>query len=222
MIFHRNPTVGMSILDDGNMGPSEDIRNPNRLDYFTRLGIEPSRVRGVKQIHSRRVVTAFREPAPADGLVSGCRDLVLSVTVADCVPIFLWDRHERGFGIVHSGWKGTGIVLDAVSLLEEKYGIPASDLRAYIGPSIGPCCYEVDSERARRFRDEWGQTAVVEGEGKSRLDLPGTNWRLLVDAGIGEIDTAGKCTCCSPELGSYRRQGSAGFTRMIAFIGYLV
>ena len=228
MIFHEQPTLGLSALGDGNMGPSEDVRNPNRLEYFERLGIEPRSTRSVKQVHSRRVVAAEELPdirsglPEADGLVSGSRDLCLTITVADCVPLYLWDRNGRGFGIVHSGWKGTGIVLEAVRLLEKRYAVPPADLCAFVGPAIGPCCYRVDSGRARGFRDEWGAPAVIERGGKSYLDLPGTNRRLLERSGVGRIDVSGLCTCCSPDLGSYRRQGRAAFSRMIAFIGYLV
>lgn len=227
------------------MGPSDDIYNADRLEFFARFGIDPARVRSVKQVHSRRVLIAeefssfmtpvmqgpdsygevpeARPPVPeADGLVSASRDLVLAVTVADCVPIFLWDRYARGFGVVHSGWKGTGIALDAVRLLEENYGVVPADLKACIGPAIGPCCYEVDAERARVFREEWGEDAALVREGRSYLDLPGTNRRLLEKAGVARVDAADRCTCCSPDLGSYRRQGSTAFSRMIAFIGYLV
>jgi hypothetical protein len=225
------------------MGPSDAVRNPERLRFFSSFGIEPSRIRSVKQIHSRRVIPAEEIPvlpaeeaggsprgdpgseagfSEADGLVTGDRTLVLAVTVADCVPVFLWDRHGRGFGIVHSGWKGTGIVLEAVKLLGERYRIPPGDLNGFIGPAIGPCCYEVDPDRARLFRNEWGPAAAVERAGRFFLDLPGTNRRILERAGVGEIDSVERCTCCSPELGSYRRQGSGAFSRMIAFIGYLV
>ncbi len=120
---------------------------PWRAGLFAALGVEPGRVRCVRQVHSRAVVRIDGSEAPdgpfpeADGMTTDRPDLLLTVTVADCLPIFLADRRTGAFALVHSGWKGTGIVVEAVRLMEAAYGTHAADLAATIGPGIGPCCY---------------------------------------------------------------------------------
>jgi YfiH family protein len=140
--------------------------------------------------------------------------------VADCLPIFFEDRESGAFGIVHSGWKGTGIVRTAIKTMNESFGTQASAVSVTVGPGIGPCCYDVPLERYDAFRSEFGAAAVRrDEEGKCFLDLRSANLALLCDAGITDVTVIEDCTACSPVLGSFRRQGPRAFTRMLAFIG---
>jgi hypothetical protein len=199
---------------------------PWRAGLFAALGVEPGRVRCVRQVHSRAVVRIDGSEAPdgpfpeADGMTTDRPDLLLTVTVADCLPIYLADRRTGAFALVHSGWKGTGIVVEAVRLMEAAYGTHAADLAATIGPGIGPCCYIVPEERYDRFRARYGPRAVQRGlDGSFRLDLRAANTALLEREGVGDVTTVSDCTACNPLLGSFRREGAAAFTRMLAFIG---
>lgn len=155
----------------------------------------------------------------ADGMVTSRPDAVLTVTVADCLPIFLADRRTGAFGLVHSGWRGTGIVREAIRVMTESFGTRAGDILAVIGPGIGPCCYTVGQERHDGFRGQFGEAAVSRGPGGDfRLDLKTANVQLLEAAGVCSILVTTDCTCCSPGLGSFRREGE-GFHRMLAFLG---
>jgi hypothetical protein len=198
---------------------------PWRGRLFSALGTDPGRVRCVRQVHSRTVVRidgteSADGPFPeADGMVSDLPDLLLTVTVADCLPIFLVDRRTGAFGLVHSGWKGTGIVVEAIRVMEAAYGARTADLAVTIGPGIGPCCYPVSADRYERFRAGFGPGSVQRGvDGGYRLDLRAANAALLEREGAGEVTVVSDCTSCNPLLGSFRRQGAA-FTRMLAFIG---
>jgi YfiH family protein len=156
----------------------------------------------------------------ADGMVCATAGKILTVTVADCLPVFMADRMSGAFALVHSGWKGTGIVSAAVRLMRTEYGSKAEDLAATIGPGIGACCYRVPRERWEAFRNEFGPAAVAGGQDEDcRLDLRRANVDLLRGEGIRDIAVVTDCTACSPGLGSFRRQGPQGFTRMLAFIG---
>jgi YfiH family protein len=227
------PRAGISLLCAGNMGLARRASDPSYGRLLAALGVTADRARSVAQIHSRSVVIVDGQPpasvvaAQADGMATLRPDLLLTVTVADCLPIFLADRVSGAFAIVHSGWKGTGIVVDAIRHLAERFGTRARDLVVAIGPGIGPCCYTVPQERYEEFCARFGPTAVAGGDaahgeaarGDFRLDLRRANIALLESEGVRDISVVEECTCCSPRLGSFRREGPGEFTRMLAFIG---
>jgi YfiH family protein len=194
-------------------------------------GVPRASLAGVHQVHGASVIDA-RELDPeqrtkADGLVSDDPSVVVTVRVADCVPLLIADTHRGVVAVVHAGWRGTaaGITAAAVSRLTEAYGSSPANLIAALGPSIGPCCYIVGAELLGTFRegghgdsnpDRW----FLPGE-RRRLDLWAANRDQLAAAGVpsGAIFVSGLCTACHPAwFYSYRREG-AGAGRLIGFIG---
>ena len=134
----------------------------------------------------------------ADALVTSEEDLCLVVAVADCVPVALVG--ERAVGMVHSGWRGTlsGITGKAALSMGEQ------GVKAYVGPSIRGCCYEVSSELAEGFATRFG-SRVVSGR---YLSLPAAIQVDLERSGVEEIHDLGLCSGCRPDLFySHRRQG---------------
>lgn len=125
----------------------------------------------------------------ADALVTSEDGLSLNVAVADCVPVALVGEDE--VAMVHSGWRGTlaGIAGKAAGKMS------GGTKRAYIGPCIRGCCYEVSEELADTFADEFGED-VVTGR---RLSLPGAIRVDLERAGVEVVDL-GLCTGCRPDL----------------------
>jgi polyphenol oxidase len=222
----RQLRAGISLARAGDMALSRRFSHPFRARLLSDLGIPAERAFSVRQVHSQTVVVLKDEEPEAvaareaDGMITRSPDAVLTVTVADCLPIFLVDRASGAFALVHSGWKGTGIARKAVLALAETYGARAVDISAAIGPGIGPCCYTVPEERASGFAAQFGTNAVVRGpNGGPRLDLRRANIDMLQEAGVSDISVVTDCTCCTPSLGSFRRQGAAGFTLMLACIG---
>jgi hypothetical protein len=156
----------------------------------------------------------------SDGMITDRPDAVLSATVADCLPIFLLDTVNGAFGLVHSGWKGTGIVVNALRAMHDRYGTLPRNVTATIGPGIGPCCYRVPEERAAFFAAQFGAATVVrDADGRPSLDLREANLALLREAGVEEMTVVADCTSCSAALGSFRRQGPESFTLMLACFG---
>jgi polyphenol oxidase len=103
-------------------------------------------------------------------------------------------------GMVHSGWRGTIAEIVAKAAREMDGGA----IRAYIGPCIRGCCYEVSEELAERFAERFGQE-VVKGR---YLDLPRAIERNLKEVGVGEVHDLGLCTGCRTDLFfSHRKQG---------------
>lgn len=142
-------------------------------------------------------VSAAGFAGEADALVTSERDLCLSVAVADCVPVALVGG--GGVGMVHSGWRGTlaGVSGKAARRME------SSEARAYVGPCIRGCCYEVSEDLAREFAGEFGD-GVVSGRNLSLPDAIGID---LERAGV-EVHDLGLCTGCRPDLFySHRKQG---------------
>jgi len=211
-------SCGISSLFAGDM--KYEATNQNRRGLFCHLGLDPANVFGLGQVHSRDVLIVDRRNPPnvqADGLLSQDRGISLSVTVADCLPVFLYDTKTRVFALVHSGWKGTGIALVAINLMQKNWGTAAGDVAAILGPCIGQCCYRVDAGRAGVFEREFGEESVRKSGGEFFLDLKGANVKLLADAGVRNISVCTDCTFTDKRLGSFRRQG-LGYTRMVTLV----
>jgi hypothetical protein len=219
------PSALLTLKSSGSMKFMWDEKNDNRTAFFRLLGIEESRVVSVELLHSKQVVFCSGlgvEPGTgADGILVTDTALVPAVTVADCVPIWIYDRASGSYGVLHSGWRGTGIIENAVLELQRRFGTQTSSVSIVIGPSIGTCCYTVDEDRAEYFRHHFGDEMVRKsGTRKASIDLRGTNIHLAMRLGIGSIAFVDACTSCDIRLGSFRREGASGFTRMAAMVGH--
>lgn len=216
----------ISLARAGDMSLSRRRDLPWRARLFSSLGLGEERVFGLRQVHSQKVVVVDEQQpedlagTEADGMITDRPDAVLSATVADCLPIFLLDTVNGAFGLVHSGWKGTGIVVNALRAMGDRYGTLTPNVVATIGPGIGPCCYRVPEERADSFARQFGASTVVRDQnGMPSLDLREANLALLRDAGAEVTAVVEDCTSCSEALGSFRRQGPEGYSLMLACIG---
>lgn len=209
----------------------------NRKIMCRALGADFERFVTAEQVHGVNIAVVEEEHAGlgavsydtalpnTDGIVTNRPGLLLATFYADCVPIFILDPVKKVIGSVHAGWKGTvgRIGEAAVRKMKDVFRCDPADLLVGIGPSIGPCCYEVDAPLIDKLSSEfsWWQDVITETkEGRKFLDLWKTNFKVMTEAGVktDNIDMAEICTCCNQEmLFSYR--GSGGITgRMGAFI----
>lgn len=200
--------------------PSRVAENWRRLAAETGL-----RFARVRQVHGDRVVVARGEAgtpegAPreeADGVISTDAGVAACVSVADCVPILLADPDTGAVAAVHAGWRGT--IARVAEAGVRALGRPPERLLAVIGPSIGPCCYEVSAELAERFEAALGPV-IRPGRGGPHLDLWEANRRVLGAAGVAEdrLEVLRRCTSCDTgRFFSHRRdRGRTG--RQVAFI----
>jgi YfiH family protein len=212
----------------GDMAFSKQDILPYRKNFFRTYGIDKSRIFSLYQKHTKEIVNIPERALPedyhnivADGMITRGKSNVLSITVADCLPIFLIDTSGKGFGILHSGWKGTGIVLNGIDALKHECGSIQKDIRVVIGPGIGSCCYNVEKERFIQFTAMYGADAGRNENGKYYIDLKKANTTILEEHGVNDITIIEDCTSCNFHLSSFRRDGEESLNLMLALIGYI-
>lgn len=211
-------------------GAGPDPAQPDYDGIGAHLGLAARDVLRARQVHGRVVIVASADTeresvvGDADAIVTTGDDRAVSVRIADCVPILIADRGQRVVAAVHAGWRGTaaGIAGAAVEAIQ-RIGVPASDIVAAIGPSIGPCCYQVDAAVRDQFLamgpgvDEW---FTADGADRWRLDLWKANRTQLEAAGVpaSAIGVAQACTAHDVSTWhSFRKEGT-GAGRMVAAI----
>lgn len=169
----------------------------------------------VTRADARGIVTPGTVYDHCDGLWSDEPGRAMLLLTADCMPIAIARVGDGrpALAILHAGWRGLlgGIVGSGVRALGSR------GLAAAIGPSIGPCCYEVGPEVADPFREAFGADVVQDG----RLDLWTAAERALRAAGVEQVDRADICTACTPDrFFSHRRDhGRTGRQGVIAYVG---
>ncbi len=186
---------GAALLVVGRGAPARDAPWPAAL---LPAGVVPAWLR---QIHSATVLEARAGACgEGDALIARGGGLAATVAVADCVPVLL--AGARGVAAVHAGWRGlvAGVVPAAVARL----GAVAA---AWIGPAIGPCCYEVAEEVAAAVVAASAAGVRRAGpRGRPHLDLAAAAAAQLAAAGVGAATILRHCTRCRAEwLESHRR-----------------
>jgi YfiH family protein len=208
----RDRHAGVEVLFTGR-GPEHPTE---REEILHRLIPGAPPVAWAKQIHSTRALPAVAGACgEGDALFTNEDGIALSVITADCVPILLASPDR--LAAVHAGWRGIAGRIVAATL--EKAGGPPESWIAWIGPAIGPCCYEVGDDVAEQIAAASTLEVVLSGPaGKPHLDLQLAVQRQLEAAGVHEVITVRACTRCDSErLWSYRREGrQAG--RNVGFI----
>jgi polyphenol oxidase len=232
LIVHKNSKiiVAHSLKSDGNMalhtGDDAGSVVANRTAFLNKLGLDLSTLVCMDQTHSDRVeVVDFQNAGngafthegaivATDALITKERGLTLAVMTADCVPVLLWDEAAGVIAAVHAGWKGTAknIVSKTVAKMVE-IGAKPQAVNAFIGISIGACCYEVGEDVA----------SACGCVGQERIDLKKQNRLQLLDSGLSvqNISESAHCTSCDNDnYFSYRKeQGCAGrFTSVISIL----
>ena len=209
----------------------------NRAIVCQALGLNPADLVAGQQVHGADVhfvtaaergrgATSYADALPdTDALVTKETGTPIVSFYADCVPVFLLDPARGVVALVHAGWKGTAakICRKTVREMQARYGVEPSDLLAGVGPSIGPCCYEVGADVAVHFREGLFPPPVLRKKPQADkwfLDLGQANRAVLLEAGLlwEKITLAGLCTACRQDVFfSYRAE--AGVTgRMCSLI----
>ena len=150
----------------------------------------------------------------ADGHVTGRPGVLLTVTIADCVPVFVADPVRRAVGLFHAGWRGVagGVVEGGIAVLCESSGSNPDDMSVHLGPAICGACYEVGPEVFQALGEGTPGTP-------GPLDLRRVIQRRVIASGVGprRVSVSTECTLCTDGRYFSHRRGDAG--RQRAFIG---
>ena len=177
------------------------------------LGVEAEKLVLTRQVHGDviRVVTeldcrgvdhhAYPE---CDGLITNTWGVSLVVFTADCTPILLHDPVTGAVGAAHAGWRGTALDIagKTVQAMVDTFGCRAADIRAAIGPNIGPCCFETDGDVPLVLEESFGKAVgewIRPSGNKFYVNLKAINALALRRAGVASIEISQECTMCRPD-----------------------
>lgn len=211
-------------LNLGINTPDDPINvDENRRRFFAAIGAETYQFASSHQVHGTKILYTT-EPGRFDGydaLITNQPGLLIGVTVADCVPILIYDQKNQAVAAVHAGWRGTigGIVAKTLTTMHQRFGTMADQCYAYVGTCIDECSFEVGPEVADQFASVFVRKDLRTGKGYA--DLKKANTKPLADFGIpsAQISVSPFSTVIDNEdYFSYRaEQGQTG--RMLAVIG---
>lgn len=229
----------------GKTGDEPNHVRENRARVAGLYKRDPKQLTFAKQVHGDNVAHVpadFQGGAfdDSDALITNGKDVPLVILTADCTAIFLYDQINHALGVAHAGWRGTvaQIALHTVAAMNDRFGTKPEDLIAGIGPSIGPCCYEVGDEvifaveaRLPDYTEEVlvdpdmasaGSFRASVNEGKRHFDLWRANELVLIDAGVPDqnIEIARLCTACRTDL-FYSHRAEKGITGRFGAIAML-
>lgn len=209
--FNRNTENGVATLEN------------LKLDFNVKEVIY------LKQIHSDNIYTYNLEDKnlkdkEGDAIITMESGVIIGVFTADCVPIILIDHNKKVIAAIHSGWKGTfkSIAKKTVEKMMIDFNVDQENIKAYIGPHIRQCCYEVSEELKKEFINRFNiPKGDLFNERKLNLELCIEN--DLIDCGVHSenIFSIPLCTHCESnvKLHSYRKSnGSYGRMFSFAFI----
>lgn len=173
------------------------------------------------QVHGARVawheggMVGWTQLDGVDGHATDRSGLMLTVTVADCIPVYLLAPTHGGLALLHAGWRGiaAGILERGVETLSSRVRCEPFDIVMHCGVGICGACYEV----GREVLDGLGEP--VEGSGPWHVDLRGVLVRRARALGLGEVSVSGHCSAHQPELFFSHRRSRGSDGRMVAYLG---
>lgn len=187
------------------VGDDLEAVEENHRRALSPLGFSPSGIVSPWQVHGSQVDVVGRQDVgtvrpETDALVTASPGVPLMMRFGDCAPILLCDPVSGVVGMAHAGWRGVvaGVVEASVRTMTEQLRCDERDIWAGIGPTIGPCCYEVGADVAGEVTSACpeGANVVERTDGRVHVDLPAAVEAQLRAAGIRQIDQSGLCTSC--------------------------
>ncbi len=184
-----------------NVGDDESCVFANRTKMAQAIGANPEHIVATRQVHSTNIICVNHTHqgqgahsldtalANTDGFITNTPNLPLLLFFADCVPIIIYDPTKNVLAVLHSGWRGTvnGIAKEAIYKMQQEFSCNPQDCHAFIAPSIGPCCYEVDKTVAEQvFAKFPNHTSLIKetGVGKWHFNLWEANRTNLTTVGV--------------------------------------
>jgi polyphenol oxidase len=190
------------------------------------------------QVHETKIARVDKVPAGTipfpfehaltgyDAFITDKPGITLMVRIADCVPLIIYDPLKHALAVVHAGWKGTlaGITEKTVAALVQDYGCSPVNIKAGIGPSIGPCCFSVQKNVENLFHMRFSNARqfIHDASDGPHIDLQQANRLQLIAAGClhDNIEMSGVCTACNLNL-FFSHRGEKGKTGRLGLLAGL-
>jgi len=228
---YKNLVFGISEKADGAMKFLNDETGNqttnNRINFFRKRNIGYKSVVAVVSGHSNKVKIVNKKDRGKiikrhDALITAEKDVLLAITIADCIPIYFYALKPGIVGLAHAGWQEIklGVASWTVRKLKEKFNIKPSEIEAYLGPHIRSCHFEVKKDVALAFKEH--KKAVIKRNNKLFISLSGIIKEQLIKSGLklDNIKISQECTyCLKDKYFSYRRDKPKKIKTMIAYIG---
>ena len=177
------------IFNTDNQQPSIDNKSIIKMDQTHSNTV--NFISGNKQIYES-----------TDALFTSNNNFALEVKVADCMPIFIFDKKSSFFGVIHAGWRGlaNGIIENSINLLKQK-DLEINNIKVFIGPSICQRNFEIQSDVLSYFDSKF---SIVKDE-KIFLSLQQVAIDKFAYYGINNVIDTKECTYDNLNYHSYRR-----------------
>ncbi|TET53185.1 MAG: peptidoglycan editing factor PgeF [Actinobacteria bacterium] len=208
---------------------SENVKKNRRL-MANKLGFDHTKLTCAQQAHRDNIKLVEDEEVGAghesydkaiietDGLVTLGKAVPIAMFFADCLPVVLVSYDPKLVAVIHAGYKGLLKLIVSKSLNVITKYTDIQNVLAFLGPSIGPCCYRVESKRVSAFKEHF--PAIID-KNENFLDLKKIAIYQLTRAGLSSdrIFSNNFCTYCNDDLFfSFRRDGTTGRQSAIAYI----
>jgi len=192
-----------------HVGDDPNLVIENRKKVLGLFGLGLDRAVCAEQVHGTGVVYARDSDAGSgafsvdksikgvDALFTDCDRMPLLLFFADCVPVILVEPEERVVGVIHAGWKGIygNIIGNAIDAINSRLSVSSKNMLAFIGPSIGGCCYRVGSDLVKKFSERFNSSDDwLFGD---RIDLRTIGKKQLSDGGIPAANIYSCHNCCT-------------------------
>lgn len=226
ILTHAFTLKPLDFGDNGNFEDKKDVIINNYKQICNELNIDYKNIVRPYQTHTNNVKEVeenkgifLEEYTNVDGLITNKPNNILSLTFADCTPIYLFDPNKKAIGNIHSGWQGTvkQIAKKAIEKMIKTYGSNPKDIICVIGPTIRKCHFEVEDDVKEMFLNQFKfmENIITKGEikqGKQKyyIDTVKINKNMLMEMGLREENIVDSkiCTVCNCDLiHSYRKTG---------------
>lgn len=220
-----NILKGITEKSDGNMRMVVEEGVVNRQRYFDKKRLSSHNLVTIKLVHGNKVVVVTEDDngetkEGCDGLVTNVPSVIIGVTVADCLPIYFWNKQKNIVGIAHAGWRGvrSEITKEMISVFKNSYACEAVDVCVEIGPHILGCHFEIQDDLVEIFSEY--EECIQKVKGHTCLQLQEVVKKQLLSVGVSEknIQLSSTCTYCSDNYFSYRRDKPEIIEAMLAYI----
>lgn len=205
----------------------------NRKNFLDKLGLDASRTVSAGAVHENKVSVVDEENIGqtienTDGLITSASNVILTVTAADCLPIYFFGenkytdkrKNKKIIGLAHAGWRGVAknIVREMFKKMQAEFGMNPIDVSVKIGPHIKSCHFEIKKDVEDQFA-EYKNCITREGD-TVRLDLAAVVTRQLKAEGVcsEKISVSNECTyCLDKKYFSFRRDKPEKLEVMLAY-----